>query len=79
MFKNDKETTGIEYILALFVIIILSIPVGMWTDRNLEFYLSMIKKTAVHVPFILSWLLTVLLNGIILVIDLILEIVRLAM
>lgn len=79
MFKIDKDANPATVAVTLIAIILFTIPLGMWTDRNLEFYLSLIKGTAVHVPFILSWILTVLLNGIILVIDLVLEIIRLAL
>jgi len=52
--------------------------VSCWTDRNLDFYISLAKGHAVDVPFWLSFLLTLVLNGAALALNVVGEIVRLA-
>ncbi len=53
--------------------------VSLWTDRNLEFYLSLIKGEPVEVPYWISLVTTIILNAIIVVVNIIGEIVRLAL
>lgn len=50
---------------------------SLWTDRNLEFWLSYSKGQPVEVPQWLSFVLTVLLNGVIVLANVISELVRL--
>lgn len=49
---------------------------AFWTDRNLEFWLGYMKGEEVVVPFILSWLVSIL-GPLILLANLIAEILRL--
>lgn len=62
-------------LLAATIIYLLS----LWTDRNLEFWLSRIKGMPVDVPLWMSFLTTLLLNGLIVPLNLVSELVRLAL
>ena len=77
-----SNTKGYGFVW-LFVIVVLGfllvVPVSLWTDRNLEFYLSLLKGVAVKVPFILSLLLTIILNGVALALNIVFEIIRLCL
>jgi hypothetical protein len=79
MYKKQDGYGMVELMAIVVIGLLITIPVGMWTDRNLEFYLSLIKKTAVHVPFIVSWIITVLLKGVALVANIILELIRMVL
>jgi len=50
---------------------------ALWTDRNLEFWLSYFSDKPVEVSYWLSFLLTLVLNGFIVVANVVLEILRL--
>jgi len=77
-----SNTKGYGFVW-LFVIVVLGfllvVPVSLWTDRNLEFYLSLLKGVAVKVPFILSLLLTIILNGVALALNIVFELIRLCL
>ena len=75
--QNNKGLVAILF-LAWFVFAFFIIwLVSLWTDRNLEFWLSHIKHKAVDVPDWLSFLLTLVLNAIALALNIIFEIARL--
>lgn len=50
---------------------------SLWTDRTLDFWMTYWKGETVDVPFWLSAVLTLVLNGIILTLNLVSEILRL--
>lgn len=51
---------------------------AMWTDRNLDFWVSYIKGEAVDVPYWLSLIVTIVGNGVIILANVIAEIARFA-
>jgi len=53
--------------------------ISLWTQRNLDFWLSQWNHHAVHVPYWASFLATFILNGVVLAGNIVGEIVRLAM
>lgn len=63
----------------LLPVLVLFACLGVWTERNLEFWLAYFKGVPVDVPFWLAFLLSLVLNGLIVGINLISEIIRLAM
>ena len=65
--------------LSLTIIIGLLYPLSLWTDRNLDYFVSLIKGESVDVPFWLSVVVTILLNAVIVVSNIIAEISRLAL
>jgi hypothetical protein len=62
----------------LIVLIILSVfpLLALWTDSNLDFWLSYISHKPVDIPYLLSLLITVVLNGVIILANVILSILR---
>lgn len=64
-------------ILGLSLILGFFLGMSAWTDRTLEFWLSMIKHTTVHVPFWMSTLVTLVFNGVILAVNVLTELYRL--
>lgn len=78
--KNLYRNTSCAGLLVLAAIVFALIWVlSLWTDRNLEFWLSYWKGQPVEVPGWLSFLATFILNGIILLANTIGEIARAAM
>ena len=65
--------------LRLTIIIGLLYLLSLWTDRNLNYFVSLIKGESVDVPFWLSVVVTILLNAVIVVSNIIAEISRLAL
>ena len=65
--------------LRLTIIIGLLYLLSLWTDRNLDYFVSLIKGESVDVPFWLSVVVTILLNAVIVVSNIIAEISRLAL
>ena len=65
--------------LRLTIIIGLLYLLSLWTDRNLDYFVSLIKGESVDVPFWLSVVVTILLNALIVVSNIIAEISRLAL
>lgn len=65
-------------IIAAIICLILAIPLGMWTDSNLEFWISRIAGRPVEVPYILSYGLTVFTNLFGIVGNLLMELAKLA-
>jgi hypothetical protein len=51
---------------------------ALWTDRTLEFWLTYFKGDVIDVPFWISFLATLLLNVVVLVVNVISEVIRLA-
>ena len=75
-----KKTVIIETLICLGVLAILClIPVYMiWTDNNLDYVVSLIKGKPVNVPFWISALFSIVANGIGLLFNLIVEIIKIA-
>ena len=78
MRLNDEEKAGciemsLLFALSTFFFWLLS----LWTDRNLEFWLSYFKGNPITVPGWMSFVLTVVLNGVILVANIVGELLRL--
>lgn len=51
--------------------------ISLWTDSNLEFWLSYFKGEAINVPMWLSVLITIILNGVIVVANIVSELLQL--
>ena len=59
-------------------IILIGVPLlAMWTGRNLDFWLTLYKGHAVHVPFWMDLVVAVVLNAVIIGLNIIAEIARL--
>ena len=66
-----------KILVGLAVYLPISALVGLWTDRNLDFFLTLLKGEVVNVPYWLSFLVTLFLNAVIVGLNLIAEVVRL--
>ena len=78
--KMRKGFTIIELMMVLFcIVIVLGIIFGMtmWTDRSMDYLLTMIKGHPVNCPYWLSFIITVVGNGATVVFNIIMEVVRL--
>jgi hypothetical protein len=76
-----RQGTPLLVVLFVFgcIVLVAILPLSFWTDRTLEYWLTMWKGTPVNVPFWLSMLVTLILNAIILGINVVSEILRLVM
>lgn len=72
---NKAKQGYVTLILLLWVL--LAWVLTAWTDRNLEFWLGYVKGQHVDVPNWLSFLLTLVLNGVCIALNIISEIARL--
>lgn len=61
---------------ALFIIVLT--PLTLWTGRTLDFWLSYWQHAPVHIPFWLDFVATLALNELAVALNVISEIVRLA-
>ena len=77
--KVRVSVSGNVFVMIFAFVIGVFVALSFWTDRNLDFFVSYFKGSPVDVPFWLSALVTILLNGLILVANIIAEIVRLAL
>jgi len=78
MFKNQRGWGLLDMMLLIIVYLILWIPVTFWTDCNLGFWFSYFKKTTVNIPFLLSYLVSVICNGFILIANILMSLLRFA-
>lgn len=76
--KKNSDASSLEMFIALGFAFGLLYLVSLWTDRSLEFWLSYSKGSPVEVPQWLSFILTIVLNGVILLANIVSEIIRLA-
>ena len=53
------------------------VGLSIWTERSLEFWLTLMRGETVDVPFWIAALLTLILNGFIIAINLVAELLRL--
>lgn len=67
------------FIVITVVIAVLVCVISLWTQTNLNFWLSYLKGTSVHVPYWLAFLITIVGNGVILVVNIIAEIAKFAL
>jgi hypothetical protein len=74
-----KYSGFIVIVLVVLLILGLIFGVSFWTDRTLEFWLSYLKHEPIYVPYWLSLLLTIILNGAALLINIISELIRLVL
>jgi hypothetical protein len=71
---NDDFFKGCT-VIGLFSLTI-ALICGKWTDSNLEFWLSHFKGEAVEVPYWISFVTTLVLNGAIIVINILAELFK---
>ena len=69
------STSGITCAYVIFLFAACAV-FSFWTQSNLNFWLSYFKGTAVYVPYWLSFLLTLVLNGVIFVANLVASLAR---
>jgi uncharacterized membrane-anchored protein len=63
--RNRKGFTTVELLTVLFGLIIVPLLIGLlalWTNSNLDFWISYFKGHAVHVPYWMAFLLTLCTN-----------------
>lgn len=79
--KSGVEEITPAHIVAGVATCLFFIPltyfISLWTDRTLEFWLTLIKGSAVEVPMWASVLVTIILSGVILGINILTELIRL--
>lgn len=51
--SNSNDSGGI-CLVQLILMLIVWFPIALWTDRNLDFYVTLIKGTPTDVPFWIS-------------------------
>ena len=74
---NRKGMALVEIVIVVAVLGSISFfGIGLWTDRTLDFWLTHFKGQEVNVPFILSGILSVVLNVMAIAINVISEILR---
>ena len=75
-----KGYTLIEVTIVVFMVCIIPLIIlgaTIWTDRSMDYLLTMIKGHPVNCPYWLSFLVTVIGNGATLLFNVIMEVVRL--
>jgi hypothetical protein len=75
----SKKEENLAGCLIISVVVGFFLLVSAWTDRSIEFWLSYAKGEAVNCPYWLSCLLTLVLNGVIFIFNVITEICRLVL
>lgn len=65
------------WLVAVVVFVVVLTPLSIWTDRTLDFWVSYIRGSPVDVPFVLSLLVTIVGNGVILLVNVVSEVARL--
>lgn len=76
--KEDEKMFKIHNVLLLFFTVILSLAIMMsaWTDRNLDYWMSIWRGREIDVPFWMSVVLSAVLNAIMLLLNIVGEIAR---
>jgi hypothetical protein len=78
--KRYRGAKAFVRLTPVFLIVFnLLVALSLWTDRNLEFWLSRYKGSEVDLPFWMSAVLSVVLNGIVVAANIVSEIFRMAM
>lgn len=76
--KGSAELAGIAVTIGIFSFILGIIALlSLWTDSNLDWMMSEIKGQVVNVPYWLSLLTTIFLNGFIIALNIIISLIRL--
>ena len=76
---NRNGLVELMIVLSFVLIIFAGLPLlGLWTDRNLDFWLTNLKGHAVNVPYWLSLVLSIVLSFVALVLNIVAEIARFA-
>lgn len=65
------------YFIGVIFFLLPSLLFSVWTENNLEWLLTYLKGEYIDVPYLLALILTILLNWIIILINVILELVKL--
>ena len=73
---NRKGFTLVELALVLIIPVII-VAVCIWTDRNLDYLMTWIAGAPRNCPWWLSTIATIIGNGIILLFNVVMEIIRL--
>jgi hypothetical protein len=66
---------------AIFIALIVGVITGMtiWTDRTLDFWMTYAKGAPVDVPGWLSFIMTIILNGAMMLVNILTELFRLVL
>lgn len=78
--NNNKGYTLVEILCVTVLVAIVPAIIwfiSLWTDRNLEFWLTYFKGEQVDVPMWMSVVVTIVLNGIIFAANILTELYRL--
>ena len=65
-----------ELVIFVAIVALLFWPMALWTNRSLDFWATQMKHHAVHIPFWLAFVVTLVGNGVILLFDVVSEIAR---
>ena len=71
------SSLGTLFFTILAILVVLIVPISLWTDRTLDFWCTYFSHHVVNVPIWMSCLVTFIGNGIIFLLNLISEIARL--
>jgi hypothetical protein len=78
--KSSRGATAFNFSIPVFLIVFnLLVALSLWTERNLEFWLSRYKGSEVDLPFWMSAVLSVVLSVIVVAANIVSEILRMAM
>ena len=78
--NNQKGYTTMEIMLVFVAIVIVPLiiwAISLWTDRNLDFWLTFFKGSVVDVPMWMSVVITFVLNGVVVALNIVGELLRL--
>lgn len=78
--KMKSGFTTVELLMVLVMLVVIpGIIFGftMWTDRSMDYLLTMIKNQETNCPYWLSFIITVVGNGATVVFNIIMEVIRL--
>lgn len=78
MENNTLAGCFISLIICAFIVLIF-IGLTFWTDRTLDFWCSYFSGHTINIPLWLSALTSIISNGVMLILNIISEIVRLCM
>lgn len=79
---NKKGFTLTELVIGIFIGIVgpaIVLVLSIWTDKNLEFWLSYFKNEAVEVSMWISIIITIIFNGIIIGLNILSELIKLVL
>lgn len=77
--RDENGNVVIFFTIWAVIVGMVTSVIALWTDRTLDYWLTYFKGAEVDVPYWMSWLVTLFLNGITLGVNLVSEIVRLYM